>query len=101
VRLKETRPALQARQIVDLETPAVLAASDKLSMVSFPRCECHGNVAVNGLRVGFLASGALVETLRDGENLSAMHVSEAACGKLWMASLLVAWCATATLPATI
>jgi hypothetical protein len=81
---------------VDLETPAVLAASDRLSMVSSSRCECHGT-AVNGLRMGFLASGALAETLRrNGANFSAMPVSVAASD---MASLLVAWCATATLPA--
>ena len=34
VRLNETRRALQARQMVDSETPAVLAASDKLNMGS-------------------------------------------------------------------
>jgi hypothetical protein len=78
-------------------TPAVLAASDRLNMVSSPRCECHGNVAVNGLRMGFLASGALAETSRrNGANFSAMPISVAASG---MAFLLVAWCATATLPA--
>src|SRR4029077_14823845 len=97
VRLNETRPTLQARQMVDLETPAVLAASDRLSMASSPRCECQGNVAVNGLRMGFLASVALAEKLRrNGANFSAMPISKAASG---MASLLVAGCANATLPA--
>jgi hypothetical protein len=45
--------------------------------VSSASCECHGNVAVNGLRMGFLASSASNETSRQGANLSAMPVSEA------------------------
>src|SRR6476660_10467647 len=67
--------------MVDLETPAVLAASDRLSMVSSARCECQGNVAVNGLRIGIFASDAMAETSRrNGANFSAMPVSVTASG---------------------
>ena len=83
----ETRPDLMARQIVDLAIPAAVAAPDKLSMVLSPRfTSCHGKVAVNGLRIGFLTSSASNETSRHGANLSAMAVSEATCGRLGMAN---------------
>ena len=69
------RPDFIARQIVDLATPAALAASDKVNMFSFPRCfSCQGKAAIRALKLG-LALARCATPIRLA-NLRAIDVAE-------------------------
>ena len=68
------RPDFIARQIVDLATPAALAASDKVSIPLSPRCfSCQGKAASRALKLGFPL--ARCATRSRGGNRRAINVA--------------------------
>jgi hypothetical protein len=92
------RPDFIARQIVDLATPAALAASDKVSILIFPRCfSCQGNAAIRALKLGFAL--ARCATPIRGANRRAINVADE-FSLLSMAFPLVAPHLNATFAAT-